>query len=232
MRDVVRFAYVRSNGRTAPAVARPPESPPHSAAVCALAHRLNDPFLRFWFRYVYPNRSALEAGASRQVLKTVVLRDLDTFMGGPFEDICRQRLIADGQRRPTLHAFLNADPGKLFSTPERARKFLFSPDLDEGAVRQHAARLGRESFRAVLETSYVRPDPARFRGTPLLVLGAERDYIIPTREVARTADAYGAELQILPDLAHDVMLDTRWRQAADALLAWLVRTLEDRGPSR
>ena len=133
---------------------------------------------------------------------------------------------------PTLHAFLNADPGKLFSTPERARKFLFSPNLDEGAVRQHAARLGRESFRAVLETSYVRPDPARFRGTPLLVLGAERDYIIPTREVARTADAYGAELQILPDLAHDVMLDTRWRQAADALLAWLVRTLEDRGPSR
>ena len=99
MRDVVRFAYVRSNGRTAPAVARPPESPPHSAAVCALAHRLNDPFLRFWFRYVYPNRSALEAGASRQVLETVVLRDLDTFMGGPFEDICRQRLIADGQRR-------------------------------------------------------------------------------------------------------------------------------------
>ena len=50
-------------------------------------------------------------------------------------------------------------------------------------------------------------------------------YIIPAREVVRTANAYGADLQILPDLAHDVMLDTRWRQAADALLAWLVRTL-------
>ena len=61
-------------------------------------YRLTDPFLRFWFRYVYPNRSALEAGASRQVLETVVLRDLDTFMGGPFEDICRQHLIADGRR--------------------------------------------------------------------------------------------------------------------------------------
>lgn len=24
---------------------------------------------RFWFRYVYPNRSALEAGGSRQVLR-------------------------------------------------------------------------------------------------------------------------------------------------------------------
>jgi len=41
----------------------------------------------------------------------------------------------------------------------------------------------------------------------------------------RAADAYGAESRILPDLAHDVMLDTGWRQAADTLLEWLVRTL-------
>ena len=94
---------------------------------------------------------------------------------------------------PMLQAFLNAAPGKLLSTPERARKFLFSPDLPEETVLRHAARLGRESFRAGLETSHGRPDPARIRGTPLLALEAERDYI---------------------------------RQAADALLARLVRTLE------
>ena len=61
-------------------------------------YRLADPFLRFWFRYVYPNRSALEAGRSRQVLESVVLPDLDTFMGPPYEDICRQRLIDNWQR--------------------------------------------------------------------------------------------------------------------------------------
>ena len=59
---------------------------------------LADPFLRFWFRYVYPNRSALEAGRSREVLEAVVLPDLDTFMGQPYEQICRQHLIADGSR--------------------------------------------------------------------------------------------------------------------------------------
>jgi hypothetical protein len=26
---------------------------------------------------------------------------------------------------------------------------------------------------------------------------------------------------VLPDLAHDVMLDTKWQIAADAVLAWL-----------
>lgn len=61
-------------------------------------YRLADPFLRFWFRYVYPHRSTLEAGGSRQLLDAVVLPDLDTFMGPPWEDLCRQHLIADGER--------------------------------------------------------------------------------------------------------------------------------------
>ena len=57
------------------------------------------------------------------------------------------------------------------------------------------------------------------------MLGAARDYIIQPEEVMRTADAYGAESQILPDIAHDLMLDTGWPRAADALLAWLAVTL-------
>ena len=61
-------------------------------------YSLADPFLRFWFRYVYPNRSALEAGRSREVLERVVLPDLDTFMGAPYEEICRQHLIDDWRR--------------------------------------------------------------------------------------------------------------------------------------
>ena len=61
-------------------------------------YRLDDSLLRFWFRYVYPNRSALEAGGSRDVLGTVVLPDLDTFMGQPYEDVCRQHLIDNGER--------------------------------------------------------------------------------------------------------------------------------------
>ena len=82
----------------------------------------------------------------------------------------------------TLEMLLTLEAGKMFSTPARARKFLFSPELGEEELRRHAARLGRESIRAVLELSWLRPDPARFGGTPLLVLGAARDYIIPPKK--------------------------------------------------
>ena len=125
----------------------------------------------------------------------------------------------------TVEMLLTLEAGKMFSTPARARKFLFSPELEEEDLRRHAVRLGRESIRAVLELSWMRPDPTRFHRTPMLVLGAARDYIIPPEEVLRTADAYGAEARILPDIAHDLMLDSGWPRAADALLAWLAATL-------
>ena len=127
-----------------------------------------------------------------------------------------------------LEILLTGDLGRMFSTVPRASRFLFAPELGEDALRRYAAQLGPESFRAGWDLSVLRPDPDRVRRTPLLVQGAARDYCIPVRAVRRTAETYGAALQVFPDLAHDVMLDPEWRQAADALLEWLMRTLDAR----
>lgn len=53
-------------------------------------YRLRDHFLRFWFRYVLPNRSQLERGSGQFVLENQVLPQIDMFTGLPFEDVCRQ----------------------------------------------------------------------------------------------------------------------------------------------
>jgi AAA+ ATPase superfamily predicted ATPase len=53
------------------------------------SYRLSDPFFRFWFRFVFPNRSLLERGRVKEVLG-IVERDLDSFMGLAFEDCCRE----------------------------------------------------------------------------------------------------------------------------------------------
>ena len=57
------------------------------------------------------------------------------------------------------------------------------------------------------------------------MLGGGRDYFIRPPAIRRTADAYGVEAMILPGVAHDLMLDARWRQVAEAMLEWLERTL-------
>jgi AAA+ ATPase superfamily predicted ATPase len=49
---------------------------------------VSDPFFRFWFRYVYPNRSRLQRGRVEEVCEAI-LADLDNHMGPVFEQVCR-----------------------------------------------------------------------------------------------------------------------------------------------
>ena len=59
-------------------------------------YRLKDHYLRFWFRYVHPNRSQLERGAARLVLESQVLPELDHFSSLAYEEICAQILWQKG----------------------------------------------------------------------------------------------------------------------------------------
>lgn len=51
--------------------------------------RISDPFFRFWFRYVFPNRSRLERERIAEVLAEIE-QDLDSYMGCTFEEVCRE----------------------------------------------------------------------------------------------------------------------------------------------
>jgi hypothetical protein len=53
-------------------------------------YRICDPFFRFWFRFVYPHRSALEEG--RPVMEQHVVPHLDQFTSGTFEELCRRHV--------------------------------------------------------------------------------------------------------------------------------------------
>ena len=52
-------------------------------------YRLTDQYLRFWFRYVLPNRSSLEQGATEPV-RASIMDSLPTHVSWTFEDVCRQ----------------------------------------------------------------------------------------------------------------------------------------------
>ena len=53
---------------------------------------LDDPFFRFWFRYIFPNMSYLEEGDIDYVWEEKIRPDFDSFVGFIFEDICIQQL--------------------------------------------------------------------------------------------------------------------------------------------
>ena len=53
-------------------------------------YRLKDHYLRFWFRYVHPNRSQLERGGAQIILENQVIPEIDHFSSLTFEEVCQQ----------------------------------------------------------------------------------------------------------------------------------------------
>jgi AAA+ ATPase superfamily predicted ATPase len=71
-------------------------------------YRVADEFLRFWFRYVEPNRSSIEE-APELVYEGTIAPDLPTHVATTFEDVCQEALWA-GIRRGRFEPY--ADVGR------------------------------------------------------------------------------------------------------------------------
>lgn len=81
-------------------------------------YRIADPFFRFWFRYVYGNRSVLGRGATDTVLRDVEA-SLDAFTSLAFEEVCRE------------HVWRLAAAGALGFTPRRVGAWWSRTSTDE-----------------------------------------------------------------------------------------------------
>jgi len=120
-----------------------------------------------------------------------------------------------------LQANFSMNTKSLFDTPELCREFFFSSATSDAEIVRLMRRADDESYRALYDMTLPNLiDPGEVR-TPLLVLGGEKDVVIPPRDVLETARRYKAEAQILLGQPHAMMLDGLWREAARAVEAWL-----------
>ena len=55
-------------------------------------YKIKDNYLRFWFAFVYPNRSFIESGHSRIVMNKIHKGLVTNHIGFVYEDVCRERM--------------------------------------------------------------------------------------------------------------------------------------------
>ncbi|WP_435063648.1 ATP-binding protein [Halobaculum sp. EA56] len=79
--------YLKNLGELALVERETPVTDPDGRGV----YRIRDQFLRFWFRYVAPNRSTLEQGRTEPV-REAIAETLPTHVSWTFEDVCRQAI--------------------------------------------------------------------------------------------------------------------------------------------
>jgi pimeloyl-ACP methyl ester carboxylesterase len=102
------------------------------------------------------------------------------------------------------------------------REAMFSANTPDTCVAQYLPRLQEESNRVNLDM--LGWDPLRLlppHRLPMLVMGAAQDAFFSTGLIHSIARHYHAEVVIFPDMAHAMMLETNWEQAAKHLLHWL-----------
>lgn len=124
-------------------------------------------------------------------------------------------LVAVARRHP-LDALRIIAGGSL---PLR-REYLFE-ELPPAEARRHIDRCHGESAVAQYQLLFHRPARQPLGNPPVLVLATPDDPLIPIRGLRATAARYGATLREFSGMGHDLMLDTRWREPFDAMLAWL-----------
>jgi pimeloyl-ACP methyl ester carboxylesterase len=131
--------------------------------------------------------------------------------------------IRSARRHPLVFAKVTLTLSLLpfIATPQLAGEAFLSRDLPDEEVLRYWKQMQDDSFMAFLDmVALDLPKPAKIK-TPLLVLGVARDNMICPGEIEATARAYNTQAQIIPDVAHNSMLDPRWRTVADRILAWL-----------
>ncbi|MBI5192076.1 MAG: ATP-binding protein [Nitrospirae bacterium] len=83
--------------KTAPFFSRAPEKSRNNR------YRISDHFIRFWYRFVLPNQTAIRSMSGKAVVKNGVLPFLDDFMGDAFESLCRDFLVYDWLPKSELY---------------------------------------------------------------------------------------------------------------------------------
>ena len=131
--------------------------------------------------------------------------------------------LKNAHRHPLVFAKINLTLSlfPLVATPQLAREAFFSDELPEEQLVAYWKQMQDDSFMAFLDmVALDLPKPAKVK-TPLLVLGVARDNMLNPNEIEATARAYNTQAEIIPDVAHNSMLDPRWHAVAERILAWL-----------
>lgn len=100
---------------------------------------------------------------------------------------------------------------------------LFSKPLAPAERKQLLRRLSAPAVRASVELIGWPPiAPFPWMLPPVMIVGAEKDDLVPLIDVFLASAYYCVFPQIIPGSAHAIMLEPQWERAAEVVCQWLM----------
>jgi pimeloyl-ACP methyl ester carboxylesterase len=105
---------------------------------------------------------------------------------------------------------------------EAARRTLFTDATPDRWIVENAPRPERESPMALMDALALDlPNWLLARGAPTLALHPAQDAFVPVSDLVALAFAYGAETEVLGDMAHGAPIDPHWKRLAWRIEDWI-----------
>lgn len=113
------------------------------------------------------------------------------------------------------------------------KEVYFSPSTKPETLRRFVELVQPESARAICDLALLGwrwlPTPPKL---PVLVIGGELDTVFPPSLIWPVAKRWNAELQIVPDTGHALILDEHWPVCAQGVHRWLEQLGQHRPAGR
>ncbi len=123
---------------------------------------------------------------------------------------------------PGLFADVNSMMHRGRASLATMQHALFASPVPLEELQAYYRLMQPESQRAMWDmTFFDLPHLRRERCPQMLVLGAERDILVPPSQAEQAAHAYGVEAEIFAGMAHVMMLEADWQKVADRIIEWV-----------
>ena len=125
-------------------------------------------------------------------------------------------------QKPQLFLDINRIMSGEYTDIDTLREALFASDADEAMLTSWLGRMQKESHRAIWDMSmFSLPNLFAMHRPPMLILGAEKDVLVPAFLVQSTAHTYGQPCHIMRGMGHAITHETDWPHVAGTVLNWL-----------
>jgi pimeloyl-ACP methyl ester carboxylesterase len=122
---------------------------------------------------------------------------------------------------PMLWGLLTWNTYEWVKTPQLAHDLFLNSETEIDTI-EFQKRLVREAIMPRILFPYARVNP---RSTPFFIVGAEKDNVFTMSEQEATAKKYNARITIVKNQAHNLMIESGWKQTADAIDDWITNVL-------
>lgn len=103
----------------------------------------------------------------------------------------------------------------VMKNKKRLQRVMFREDVPPQKMNEVISLLQDESFLAFLEMGFLKLPKIKQLPVPVLIIGAENDYLISVADTRRMARHYGLSSHIVQGASHCLMLETGWEEVAE-----------------